>query len=750
LEEQRRREVEEALIGWAVGALGRWAGVAADEWPVKTSSETDAWLSNYGQLLSRAWRPDGKGDQLLSIFSLVQPPEGEVVQPVSARPLSLETILPDDDGKEVLPTDLWQAFITEFGRLPTGDGRFETFIHLFRKYAWAVPCTYGEAGVSLYEEFKALAALVHASDGAEEPPEKFVLVGGDIPGIQDFVYTITSKGAAKGLRGRSFFLQLLGDAVVRRLVRDLGLCSANVVYNAGGNFMVLGPKGVSEERVQTISREVNRVLLKHFGGDLAFAIARESIPGKAIGADTEGESGWVAHEGRLKKAINRTKRQPFADLAVKDWKLVFEPEGKGGNRFCAICRCELDEGQGRPLRDEDLTEPGAQQQLIRDDCHGFEELAQALAQEGIRLTVSTDAPGRASWQRILKELTVTETHPGFAYALTHESPPAGALVYVLSPDEFSGHSAHGFRWLANTTPLEPVEGDPRRKQIRPVNKMAEDAASSFERVGVLRMDMDNLGRLFVTGIPQRSMMTTSELSAALDRFFVGWLDEMIQATMADPGMVGVGKEGEELFYTIYAGGDDLFVVGTWDRVPLLAQRIRQEFHTYTGHPALGISAGISIEGAKFPIYRAAERAREALENGAKERRNEKGRLVKDGITFLEETYGWEEFAEVQDLVERLIRLVRNGVPRRVITLLRTVYSHWLKDLERGRAIPTHPYFGPWMWLQAYALARFKGQHSKARAELEAIQRDVILGGKINTLGLATRWAEYLTRGGKRP
>jgi len=53
-----------------------------------------------------------------------------------------------------------------------------------------------------------------------------------------------------------------------------------------------------------------------------------------------------------------------------------------------------------------------------------------------------------------------------------------------------------------------------------------------------------------------------------------------------------------------------------------------------------------------------------------------------------------------------------------------------------------------MWLQAYTLSRFKSQHPQARAELEAIQKDVILGGKIGTLGLATRWAEYLTRGGE--
>jgi hypothetical protein len=56
-----------------------------------------------------------------------------------------------------LPGELWHDFAAEYEQLPTGDARFEAFGHLFHKYAWAAPCTYGEQGVSLYQEFKALA-----------------------------------------------------------------------------------------------------------------------------------------------------------------------------------------------------------------------------------------------------------------------------------------------------------------------------------------------------------------------------------------------------------------------------------------------------------------------------------------------------------------------------------------------------------------------------------------------------------------
>ena len=50
----------------------------------------------------------------------------------------------------------------------------------------------------------------------------FLLIGGDLSGVQRFIYTISSKGALKSLKGRSFFLELLVDCVCpRSFVREL-------------------------------------------------------------------------------------------------------------------------------------------------------------------------------------------------------------------------------------------------------------------------------------------------------------------------------------------------------------------------------------------------------------------------------------------------------------------------------------------------------------------------------------------------
>jgi len=272
LDEALEKSPQTTLEHWAVAALARWANVSREYLPSDVSLGGADWLREYGRILSPAWDLERTGNQLISIFSLVKsdkaPDESADRGPqglayVQARPLSLKTLV---SGERCSREALWGKFVAKYGRLSKGALRFETFGHLYQKYAWAVPCTYGEKGVSLYEEFKALTAMVYASRCAQTPSSEFLLVGGDIPGIQGFVYTITSRGAAKALRGRSFFLQLLSDALVRSLICHLSLSWANVIYDAGGNFMVLAPKDV-EEVLEEWRLKVNRRLLKHFGGD---------------------------------------------------------------------------------------------------------------------------------------------------------------------------------------------------------------------------------------------------------------------------------------------------------------------------------------------------------------------------------------------------------------------------------------------------------------------------------------------------
>jgi len=755
LDEQLRGKVEDVLIGWAVEALGRWAGVTA-ELPVRLREEAAGWISGYGQLLSRTWHPQGKGERLQSIFSLIRPPEGESVQPVfvPARPLSLETLLPGETDQGMTAAALWEGFAGEFGRLPAGDGRFETFVHLFQKYAWAVPCTYGEAGVSLYEEFKTLAALMHASGGAERPAEEFLLVGGDIPGIQGFLYTITSRGAAKGLRGRSFFLQLLGDAVVRALRRELGgLSEANVVYAAGGNFVVLAPAG-SKAALQEWQVKFNRALLDEFEGDLYLALAWEELSQSMVGVPE-----FADVRERLGAKVAAAKSRRFTEVVERDgWTMLFEPRGRGGLDYCQICQREPQPGESLVV---ETTETG---ETVRkcEQCRSFEALARDIAYDSLWMTVteaSAETQEEQGWQGSLARLT------SFAYRFEHDPPPENTMgtIYALNTTDVDVTGARGFHFVANVTPrIEEVDREWVREhhpdlEVSPGEHIKDFALMALQsqgipRVGVLRMDVDNLGIVFSQYL-QGSMLQTSALSAAMDLFFAGHLNHICQDVAAQ-------GEHDNTLYVIYAGGDDLFAVGSWDRMPILAERIREDFSTYTGgNPHLTLSGGVTLEGRKFPLYRAAERAGEA--EGKAKRHKRPGGREKDAFCFLGQVVGWgEEWKLLRETEQAFSSLAGAETPRSLLRVAQILHTQFAA--ARRRALRTERmsgrkpdasrlYWGRWAWMSAYSLTRLaRGCPEEQKEEILRIQREWIESGKrIHFLGLAARWAEYKLRGGAK-
>ena len=57
----------------------------------------------------------------------------------------------------------------------------------------------------------------------------------DISGIQDFIYTINNKGALKGLRARSFYLEIMMEHLIDELLEKVELSRANLIYSGGGH-----------------------------------------------------------------------------------------------------------------------------------------------------------------------------------------------------------------------------------------------------------------------------------------------------------------------------------------------------------------------------------------------------------------------------------------------------------------------------------------------------------------------------------
>ncbi|MDH7490606.1 MAG: type III-A CRISPR-associated protein Cas10/Csm1, partial [Anaerolineae bacterium] len=236
----------------------------------------------------------------------------------------------------------------------------ETAYFLLQEYAWCVPSAYyGQVpDVSLFDHARTTAAiaacltaddrdadwinrlrealLVSDGDILDEPVA--VLVGGDLTGLQRFLYTIASENAAKSLRGRSVYLQLLSEVVAEYVLDRLGLPLTNLLYVGGGTFYLLVQttwQGVaSDQRLRAIQREIAEKLVKAHGGALGLALAFMPITSREFAKERFHEA-W----DRLHQKIRRQKEFLLGGLDARDLaRLIGSGMGLGGEiGFCEVC-----------------------------------------------------------------------------------------------------------------------------------------------------------------------------------------------------------------------------------------------------------------------------------------------------------------------------------------------------------------------------------------------------------------------------
>lgn len=651
----------------------------------------------------------------------------------------------------------------------------DRFLELYRAWAWAVPAPTAVPGISLYQFFKGVVALAYCAgpDAPTTPPPAQVrLVAGGIPGIQTVIYTVASSAAAKGLRGRSAYIQLLGDGVVRRLCTDWHLPAANVVYVGGGNFLLLAPAALPSA-LAPLQAAIDDALHQQFGGDLSLVLAEREVPTADLGT-----AAFAGQMAALQREVATAKRRPFQHFLATEagYDRIFGPQDHveaTAAGCCVVCQ--------KPLTAAEFKAPPHEGDAAGRhrcaQCLGFERLARDLGQaRRVVLSQAELAETASSWQRDLWAIS------GWRYELrTGEAGAQDGMTFLLNQPDFWTPGADGFWLLANTTPRLTAaeaahytaqqddtddEADAFRSgAIKDFHILAEQGRG-VARVGVLRMDVDNLGMLLQRGLGAATpdgptaltLPALATLSQLLAIFFSGRLPEIchqVQAT--DP---------RERLYVIYAGGDDLFVVGSWDQAVALAAAVRADFARFTGaNPQVGLSGAVTLEGATFPLYRAAERAGAAEELTKAYTRMDGHR--KDAFALLGRVIGWEEFAEVQKWQTRFVDWIAPSDPQRppvarglVQRLLEIDELHRqtrAKAYKRARdfhqPLPRYEvHYGRWMWMLSYSLARTLTRlpagpvRNEVAAAVKELQQGFLEKPRlIEQVGLAARWAELLVR-----
>ena len=593
-----------------------------------------------------------------------------------------DTIIPTETVNVNQDTykDLWQCFKKAFRKGTEGktytSAHYQTIVALLCKYTSRMPsATPWEKDkertvpdISLYDHLRTTAAIaacigrelseidIDRQLGSRKDPDQnlCVLIKGDISGIQSFLYQILSEGASRQLRGRSFYLQLLTEAIAHWVLKQLDLPITNLLLASGGHFYILAPYSEAREKLDTMRQTISQKLWELHSGALSCILADISIK---VG-DFEAKN-FSRKWGDVSEKINDRKHQKWSEMGPQDmFANFFEP-------------CQ------KTLNDWGFGELGGELRNV-EYLVAFEVPASPV-------------PEKPNWHTAMKTFGLdVQLCIGKDEKPTAPLQAEHAIVYRLGGIDFlTDEVLETFQWEGI-----PVSYDfqmlPRVIPHKTDDTVADydylaNASDGVQWFGALRMDVDNLGTVFTEKLDNATISRLATLSETFRHFFEGYVPELCRQYNK--------KRDKEILELIYAGGDDLFIVGGWSALPEIAQKIRSEFHDFVTGDHVTLSGGIAIEHRKFPLYQFAARSGDA-EKAAK------GLEKKNAITFLQKPMKWKKFAEVHQWHQKFVDVLtgRDQLPRDILTRLSQIYSE--KELD-----------GPqWAWRSLYYFHRLQERY----------------------------------------
>jgi CRISPR-associated protein Csm1 len=562
-----------------------------------------------------------------SIFSTVRVEENDETdrsvsknkhQYIFPSKLSGEAVLPVRTAELYDLQGKYDNLVSSFGQAiaPLQADDFKTLytqlLSLLYLYLWSVPSDQREEikDLSLYDHLKTTSAiaaclyLYHKNSDSftykaidDERAEKFLLVGGDLSGIQDYLYQISEIGAggvAKRLRARSLRLTLLTEATCHLILDQFNLPMSCQLWSAGGRFCLLLPAdSLTRSMLQQIKISIAQWIYKEYLGNLAININWKSISPSSL------KVGNFANElEELNLLLENSKKSKFSTILFAQQPQQYLKESPT-NEWCKICSKEVAK----------IKEEGRE---ICSTCAADKEAGSKLPNAKF-ISFSNKRNNTTIWSFFDK--IFVGFHSSAEECLNLDS----SLIYSLFPKS-AGELVKAkpciVKLLANYVP--PLT----------FAQLAEKS-DGFPLLGVLKADVDHLGFIFSSGLGANTTISRfSTLSSMLDVFFSCYVTEQ-------------QMENFKHIYTVYSGGDDLLLVGPWTEILSFSRRLQEDFKRFAANnPQVTISAGVVLDHPKVPIWDLAERADRLLEKSKEEGRNR--------ITVFDVTVPWSEFADLTD------------------------------------------------------------------------------------------------------
>lgn len=468
----------------------------------------------------------------------------------------------------------------------------------------------------------------------------FALLSIDISGIQQFIYSISSKGALKALRSRSFYLEIFLENTIDEILSACGLTRANILYTGGGHAYALLPNTETcRSNVKNVIANINNRLMDVFGSNLFIAYGFQPCSANELMSQTDDPESYSNIFRNLSAQISSMKLRRYS---ADDIRKLNSTSIDGEGRECSIC------GISEKLLDN--KDVG----MICQNCGAFIDISNELIKPSNVLVVCR--------QPIEEKYLLLYSGTGsnlYLHAMTEEKAreilkkDKDKILRIYSKNTFrTGLALSSKLWMGDFY-AKNQDGN-----LKTFEELAKQSAG-IDRIGVLRADVDDLGSTFVRGFVREgddidknryvTISRTATLSRSLSIFFKYYINDILNNPFFS---LTTNRKGPRNVVIVYSGGDDMFIVGAWDEVLSAAVDIRRAFSRYTGG-ALTISAGYAFYDYKYPISLMAEETAQLekrakaneYEDGSKNSISLFGLEYHDGRLVDRHTYDWQTFEE---------------------------------------------------------------------------------------------------------
>lgn len=543
---------------------------------------------------------------------------------------------------------LWNAFVADLRLIhdrENWDLWLDHFDTLYSIYTQNIPSAtaFGTMpDVPLYDHSKSTAALAtalwryHRETGTEnvdalknDDERKFLLIQGDVSGIQGFIFDAgknTRKNAYKILRGRSFMVSLFSECAALKVLRGLGLPSTSQIMNAAGKFVIVAPNTPATfDTVEKIKEEINDWFLKRFYGQISLGLATVA----ATQRDFE-QRNFKVLQSKIFESLGTAKLQKF-DLCRRNAGVMTDFSEKFDDAKGVCCF------DGKFPAEAPAAEDG---DFACQTCLDILKTGEKLTKNA-NLVVS-ETPVGDGWESDI-----------FGYYVGWKKSDGVLRRWDISlPQSADGAQFNGRarRYINAYVPRD------ENGQIKTFENLAK--VNCYEKDGVqyvkpalmcVKGDIDNLGSLFQKGFDSPTFATMAGLSRQLNNFFTVFLPYLCQE-----------DERAKNIYTVFAGGDDFYLIGPWLDMARVVPTLRERFRKYVcDRDDITFSIGMCMNKGDDAVTLSGM-AEESLDKakGYVKKDGEKIIQEKNAVTCFGQTVSFDDYKDLMEKESRLDELVQ--------------------------------------------------------------------------------------------